>query len=204
MASPHHFCPAFGPLFHLSVTFSNSAPSTCHASLHSHPCRSSHKTSSQVCQSHLNPSRVLLHCGTPGACTEAGNWVVDHCAIWSPGEQRAAGTELQNPEESVSIPPSHPRRNPGYSLHSQRTVWKAQRGCFSKLSPSLRTRSRRSRYASPAGPLILVPCLPLLAFAVPCHSLWNSCTGCELEFGARDQLLSPPDACGRPLERPES
>lgn len=33
--------------------------------------------------------------------------------------------------------------------HSQRTVWKAHRGCFSKLSPNLRIRSRLSTYQGP-------------------------------------------------------
>lgn len=67
---------------------------------------------------------------------------------------------------SRSLSPYHPpipggTRGIPHSPHSQRTVWKAQRGCFSKLSPNLRIRSRRSRYVSPAGPFILVLCLPL-------------------------------------------
>jgi hypothetical protein len=48
-----------------------------------------------------------------------------------------------------------PRQPPPGSPHLQRTVWKAQRGRFSKLSPNLRTRSRRSRCESPAGPFII-------------------------------------------------
>lgn len=121
VASKHHFCPAFSPLFHLSVAFPNSASSTCHTSLHSHLCRSSHKTSSPDCQSLLNPG-FSYTCGTPGACTEADSWGVDHSVIRSPREQRATGTELQNPEESVSIPPSHARRNPGYPGQSALTA----------------------------------------------------------------------------------
>lgn len=45
-----------------------------------------------------------------------------------------------------------PRSRP----HSQRTVWKAQRGCFSKLSPNLRTRSRLSTCESLPPPFIII------------------------------------------------
>lgn len=52
--------------------------------------------------------------------------------------------------------PRAPPSCPGGRPHSQRTVWKAQRGCFSKLSPNLRTRSRLSICEVPAIPFIIL------------------------------------------------
>lgn len=142
---------------------------------------------------------------------------MDHAAIGAPGEPRAAGTELLNSEASVSTSPHPPphhththipgdssRVHPPCSPHSQRTVWKAQRGCFSKLSPNLRTRSRRSRYASPAGPFILVLCLAL----GPGHRLSQPSRAAAPAAAAGRSSgpcgLGSPGACARPLERPES
>lgn len=189
-------------------------PSTCHASLHRHTSRSPQNSPSRLSVSRQSsPPRFLLHLRDARRprrrAWEPGS--VDHAAIGSPGKPRAAGTELQNSEASVSTSPHPPcipgdssRVPPPGSPHSQRTVWKAQRGCFSKLSPNLRTRSRRSRYASPAGPFILVLCLALgpgprlsqpSGAAAPASAPGRSSGPCG---------LCSPGESARPLERPES
>lgn len=73
-----------------------------------------------------------------------------------PQSQQSVRTRLG---EGCSFAPPYPELPlfPRGRPHSQRTVWKAQRGCFSKLSPNLRTRSRLSiREGLPAPFIILL------------------------------------------------
>lgn len=198
--------------------------SICHLSTPHHPLVTLvstgtppdlHKTSSLL---PVNLSSILpgfsYTCGTPGArAAEPGNrvvWITLSSGL--PGSQGPRGQNYRIPRHLSPRhhipPPFHPRRfipgTPPCSPHSQRTVWKAQRGCFSKLSPNLRTRSRRSRYASPAGPFILVLCLAL----GPGHRLSQPSQAAAPAAAAGRSSgpcgLGSPGACARPLERPES
>lgn len=211
MASTHRFCPAFGPLFHLSP-FHPHHPLVTLVSTSTPP--DLHKISSllPVSLSSILPG-FSYTCGTPGArAAEPGNrvvWITLPSGL--PGSQGLRGQNYRIPRRlsprhhiTPCIPGDSSRVPPPGSPHSQRTVWKAQRGCFSKLSPNLRTRSRRSRYASPAGPFILVLCLALgpghwlsqpSRAAAPASAPGRSSGPCG---------LGSPGACARPLERPES
>lgn len=100
-----------------------------------------------------------------------------------------------NPQRQSFLPSSLPRVVP----HSQRKVWKAQRGCFSKVSPNLRTRSRWSKCLGPRAPFILMPRVSLglrrAARAANSASEW---------WMQKPQARNKIDSAHRPLSRASS
>lgn len=89
----------------------------------------------------------------PHRAREQGQAGLQHCPASLPIPQRTLVSAAGWPW----VPPD--RMDPGEAApapDSQRTVWKAQRGCFSKLSPSFNTRSLGSK-SDGTAPFIAAP-----------------------------------------------
>lgn len=152
-------------LSHLSPYYLRVHPCIIHLSRLSpqSPLQTFFTLSLPVCWSQRSLSRVyphLLYSDSFHRPPKTPSRVEDRAASPTPrpvvsnNVRRTVGTKPRG--VCASSPPS--REAPPLSLggpHSQRTVWKAQRGCFSKLSPNLRTRSRRSRFENPAALFII-------------------------------------------------